>query len=64
MGGSPDHLESKLGWLVDLFPESAGRQSIAQVPMIAPEGQTRLATEPPDSVPADGNTADGNTMLR
>jgi len=56
LGGLPDHPESKMGWLVDLFPENAERQSIQQVPMIAPEGQTRLATELQESVPADGNT--------
>jgi outer membrane protein assembly factor BamD (BamD/ComL family) len=56
LDGSPDHPESNMGWLVDLFPENAERQSIQQVPMIAPEGQTRLATEPQESVPADGNT--------
>lgn len=55
LGGEPDHPESNMGWLVDLFPESAERQSIEQVPMVVPEDKTRIATEPQDSAPADGN---------
>jgi outer membrane protein assembly factor BamD (BamD/ComL family) len=56
LGGEPDHPESKMEWLTDRFPENAERKSIAQVPMIAPEPETRLATEPQDDAPADGQT--------
>jgi outer membrane protein assembly factor BamD (BamD/ComL family) len=55
LGGLPDHPESKMEWFTGLFPENAERKSIEQVPLLAPEGQTRLATEPRD-VPADGQT--------
>ena len=56
LGGLPDHPESRMGWFVDRFPENAERKSIAQVPMIAPEGQTRIASEPQNSTHADGQT--------
>jgi outer membrane protein assembly factor BamD (BamD/ComL family) len=56
LGGKPDHPESKMEWFTDRFPENAERKSIAQVPMIAPEPETRLATEPQDDAPADGQT--------
>jgi outer membrane protein assembly factor BamD (BamD/ComL family) len=56
LGGEPDHPKSNMDWLVDRFPQNAERKSIAQVPMVAPETKTRLATEPQDDVPADGQT--------
>ena len=50
IGGKPAHPETKLEWLVDLFPESAERTAIAQVPMIAPEvpmqSSPQIATQP------------------
>jgi len=56
LGGKPDHPTSKMGWLVDRFPENAERKSIEQVPLIESGNQTRLATEPQDGPSTDGQT--------
>ncbi len=56
LGGKPDHPPTKLEWLVDVFPENSERKAIAQVPMIAPNEQPRVATQPSEGGPADGNT--------
>ena len=56
LGGLPDHPDSKMEWFTGLFPENAERKSIEQVPMIAPESTPRMATEPTDNAPADGNS--------
>lgn len=56
LGGLPDHPESKMEWFTGLFPENAERKSIAQVPMLAPEGQTRVATQPQDAPATNGQT--------
>ena len=50
LGGKPAHPETKLKWLVDIFPESAERTAIAQVPLLTPEGAPQsplqLASQP------------------
>ena len=49
LGGKPDHPSSSMQWFVDLFPENAERQSIKQVPLIAPSEPPRIATQPQDT---------------
>lgn len=56
LGGKPPHPETKLEWLVDLFPQNAERKAIAQVPLIDSEQQIEVAREP-------SNETDG-TVLR
>lgn len=53
-----DHPESRVQWFIDMFPENAERQSIAQVPLMESSDQTRLAAEPQDA------TADGDSIYR
>ena len=55
LADEPDHPQSRVQWFIDMFPENAERQSIAQVPMIESADQTRLAAEPQD-VAADGDS--------
>jgi len=49
LGGKPAHPETKIEWLVDLFPESAERAAITQVPMIESESQIEIARPPENS---------------
>jgi len=46
LGGKPDHPETKLEWLVDVFPENAERQAISQVPLMGRESEVQLARHP------------------
>ncbi len=46
LGGKPAHPETKMQWLVDLFPENAERTAIAQVPMVESENPIEIAREP------------------
>ena len=46
LGGKPDHPETKLEWLVDVFPENAERQAISQVPLMGRESEVQLARQP------------------
>lgn len=45
--------EQRLAWLVDLFPESAERSRVNQVPELRADSQTRMAENPP-STAGDG----------
>jgi len=49
LGGKPNHPETKMEWLVGLFPESAERAAITQVPMITSESQIEIAQQPESS---------------
>ncbi|NOY30461.1 MAG: tetratricopeptide repeat protein [Planctomycetes bacterium] len=46
LGGKPAHPATKVQWLVDLFPESAERVAITQVPLVTPQSQIEVANEP------------------
>jgi len=47
LDGKSAHPKTKIEWLVDLFPESAERTAIAQVPMVSsPESQLEIARQP------------------
>jgi len=45
IGGEPDEPPKRLAWFVDMFPESAERKAVAQVPEV--QSETRLAEQPP-----------------
>ena len=60
LGGKPDHPPTKMQWLVDVFPQNAERQAIAQVPMIGSPSETRTASH----VEPDAGQADEKTILR
>ena len=49
LGDSPDKPEEKLGWLVDLVPESSKRKAIAKVPLIESEESPTMIARPPES---------------
>ena len=46
IGGKPAHPETKMQWLVDLFPENAERTAIAQVQMVERENPMEIAKAP------------------
>jgi len=45
LGGKPAHPTTKVQWLVDLFPESAERVAITQVPLVTSQSQIEIASE-------------------
>ena len=49
LGGEPDEPPKRLAWFVDIFPESAERRAVANVPVV--ESETRLAEQPPSESP-------------
>jgi outer membrane protein assembly factor BamD (BamD/ComL family) len=50
--GEPDEPPKRLAWFVDLFPESAERKAVAQVPEV--QSDTRLAEQPQTESPPPG----------
>ena len=44
--GEPDHPESKVGWLLNMFPENAERKTLQGVPYLTPESQIEVAQRP------------------
>lgn len=58
IAGEPDHPESSVGWMLDMFPENAERKALQQVPLLEPTPQIGIATRPETGV------SDGGTVVR
>jgi outer membrane protein assembly factor BamD (BamD/ComL family) len=56
IAGLPDHPESSVQWMLDMFPENAERKTLHQVPLLAPESKISVASQPesPDASSNDG----------
>ncbi len=69
LGGLPDQPAPKLGWLVDLVPESDERIAVKQVPLL-PEAastvadQTRVAERPDDATSPTSDSPSAPTIRR
>ena len=46
IAGEPDHPETKVAWFLNMFPENRERKTLQQVPMIAPESEISIASQP------------------
>lgn len=44
--GLPDHPESSVQWMLDMFPENAERKTLQQVPLLTPQSDISVATQP------------------
>jgi hypothetical protein len=44
LAGLPDHPESNVQWMLDMFPENAERKTLQQVPLLTPESEISVAT--------------------
>lgn len=46
IAGLPDHPESSVQWMLDMFPENAERKTLHQVPLLTPESRISVAAQP------------------
>ena len=60
LGGEPDAPATKLEWLVNVFPENAERQAIAQVPLLGAKSKIRPASQSGE----DNTNVDAKTIQR
>jgi outer membrane protein assembly factor BamD (BamD/ComL family) len=57
IAGLPDHPESNVQWMLDMFPENAERKTLRQVPMLTPESKISVAAQPESpGIPSNGGT--------
>jgi outer membrane protein assembly factor BamD (BamD/ComL family) len=60
LAGLPDHPESNVQWMLDMFPENAERKTLQQVPLLTPESEISVATQPE----SPGALSHGGTVTR